>query len=212
MLHYNQSMLTSFFIILAACAVYGLVHSLFASLSAKARAGSWLGNSAQRYYRLFFNIQSVVTILPVLYLSARLPDAPLYTISLPWLTLTLALQFAGAVGLLVGVMQTGLFSFLGLDALRPGWQPRPAVFVSGGLYRWVRHPLYTCGLLVLWLAPVMTWNTLSFSLGLTAYILVGIYYEERKLLREFGPDYADYQQRTPMLIPLVSAKRTSFKK
>lgn len=202
-------MLTSFLIILAACAVYGLVHSIFASLWAKASTVNWLGGTSQRYYRLFFNIQSVVTILPVLYLVARLPDAPLYTIPLPWSNLTLLFQFAGVLGLLVGVMQTGMWSFLGLDALQYNWKPQPAEFVTGGLYRWVRHPLYTCGLLVLWLAPVMTWNILAFAVGLTGYILVGIYYEERKLLREFGQAYADYQQRTPMLIPF---KRVPFKK
>jgi protein-S-isoprenylcysteine O-methyltransferase Ste14 len=65
----------------------------------------------------------------------------------------------------------------------------------------VRHPLYTCGLLIVWLSPVMTWNLLALILGLTVYILVGIHFEERKLRREFGEAYAAYQRRVPALIP-----------
>ena len=70
-----------------------------------------------------------------------------------------------------------------------------------GLYRWVRHPLYTAGLVFIWLTPVMTVNLLAMNLGLTIYIVLGAMFEERKLLHEFGQAYADYQRRTPMLIP-----------
>ena len=41
------------------------------------------------------------------------------------------------------------------------------------------------------------------SLALTIYVLIGIFFEERKLLCEFGQAYADYKSRTPMLIPAL---------
>jgi protein-S-isoprenylcysteine O-methyltransferase Ste14 len=47
----------------------------------------------------------------------------------------------------------------------------------------------------------VTVNAFVVYLSLTVYILVGAYFEERKLLREFGREYADYQSITPMLIP-----------
>jgi protein-S-isoprenylcysteine O-methyltransferase Ste14 len=62
--------------------------------------------------------------------------------------------------------------------------------------------LYAFGLLVLWLVPRMTWNLLALDIGLSAYILIGARFEERKLLREYGPAYADYMRRTPMLLPI----------
>jgi len=38
--------------------------------------------------------------------------------------------------------------------------------------------------------------------------LIGAYFEERKLLREFGEAYAIYKNTTPMLIPgLVFGKK-----
>jgi protein-S-isoprenylcysteine O-methyltransferase Ste14 len=47
----------------------------------------------------------------------------------------------------------------------------------------------------------MTLNSFIVYLALTVYILIGIIFEERKLLREFGQEYADYRSVTPMLIP-----------
>jgi protein-S-isoprenylcysteine O-methyltransferase Ste14 len=74
----------------------------------------------------------------------------------------------------------------------------------------VRHPLYTAGLVLIWLLPILTWNLLALNLGLTAYIFIGAYFEERKLLLEFGDSYAEYREHTPMLIPglkLTQARR-----
>ena len=51
----------------------------------------------------------------------------------------------------------------------------------------------------------MTWNILAFNLGATLYILVGIQFEERKLLKEFGQAYADYRRGVPMLIPFTKS-------
>jgi protein-S-isoprenylcysteine O-methyltransferase Ste14 len=47
----------------------------------------------------------------------------------------------------------------------------------------------------------MTLNLFVVFSSLTIYILIGIYFEERKLLREFGQQYADYKSTTPMLLP-----------
>jgi protein-S-isoprenylcysteine O-methyltransferase Ste14 len=47
----------------------------------------------------------------------------------------------------------------------------------------------------------MTFNLLALNLGLTLYIIIGAYFEERKLLLEFGGAYTEYRQKTPMLIP-----------
>ena len=47
----------------------------------------------------------------------------------------------------------------------------------------------------------MTLNSFVVYLALTLYVLVGIIFEERKLLREYGQDYANYRAVTPMLIP-----------
>jgi protein-S-isoprenylcysteine O-methyltransferase Ste14 len=61
--------------------------------------------------------------------------------------------------------------------------------------------MYTASLLVLWFTPLMSEGLLAFNLGTTLYFVIGGLFEERKLLRQFGPAYAEYRRRTPMLIP-----------
>lgn len=192
---------SSFWITLLAVGVYGVVHSWLASLQAKDLARRSLGASAERGYRLAYNIFAVITLLPVLALPALLPDWTLYTIPLPWVYLTLALQGLALAALTLGVLQTGAWSFLGLEQLLTSVPDRPPPLVVKGLYRWVRHPLYTAGLVFIWLVPVMSANLLALNIGLTLYLIIGAYFEERKLLREYGEAYADYQRRTPMLVP-----------
>ena len=77
------------------------------------------------------------------------------------------------------------------------------------LYRYVRHPLYTGLLLTFWSVPVMTAGRLLFALGSTAYILIGIAFEERDLLRQFGERYRRYREQVGMLIPRARSRRTA---
>jgi protein-S-isoprenylcysteine O-methyltransferase Ste14 len=197
----GAKMVTSPWIILLAVALYGILHSLLASKSAKALAQHWLGASAERGYRLAYNLFAGVSLLPVLALPVLLPDRELYRIPSPWSYLALAIQGLALLALLVGLWQTGLWSFLGLEQLtRPAGSGDSRLVVIG-LYRWVRHPLYTAGLVFLWFTPIMTVNLLALYIGLSLYLVIGAYFEERRLLREFGADYAEYQRRTPMLVP-----------
>jgi methanethiol S-methyltransferase len=193
--------ISSFLVILTAIAAYGGLHSWLASLQAKALARRGLGSAADRVYRLAYNFVAVISLLPVLILPAILADQTIYTIPLPWLLLTLLAQGLAALVLLVGVLQTGLWSFIGLEQLLEAPESQSSHLVVGGLYRWVRHPLYTAGLVFIWLTPVMTWNVLALNIGLSLYLFIGALFEERKLLREFGQAYQNYQQRTPMFFP-----------
>lgn len=73
------------------------------------------------------------------------------------------------------------------------------------LYRYVRHPLYAGLLLGLWCVPVMTAGRLLFALGLSAYILIGIAFEERDLVQQFGDRYRRYREQVGMLFPRARA-------
>jgi protein-S-isoprenylcysteine O-methyltransferase Ste14 len=193
---------TAFWWILFAWVLYGALHSLLASASAKTLAERWLGQRVSRYYCLIYNIVVTLTLLPLLALVVLSPDLEISRITFPWLALTLLVEGVSVLGLLAGVLQTGALRFLGLAQITgsPDFGG-PSKLEIRGLYRYVRHPLYLFGLLIIWLLPLMTWNILAFNLGATIYILVGIQFEERRLLKEFGQAYADYQRRVPMLIP-----------
>lgn len=69
------------------------------------------------------------------------------------------------------------------------------------LYKLVRHPLYSGFLIAFWATPVMSYGHLLLALGMSAYIIIAIRYEEADLVGLFGQDYEDYQARVGMLAP-----------
>lgn len=68
-------------------------------------------------------------------------------------------------------------------------------------YKFVRHPLYVGWFLIFWATPNMTLGHLVFAIGMSAYILIAIPYEERDLVKYHGDAYTRYKSRVPMLIP-----------
>ncbi len=196
-------MTSGFWAILIATGIYGVIHSLLASLRVKAFAAQWMGIvNYQRYYRLGFVIAAGATFLPILAMAALIPDRTIYSIPTPIRYLTLALQGIALFGILAAVMQTGALRFLGLRQITEAHPDDAGRLVTGGLYRLARHPMYTFSFILLWLAPTMTWNLLAMALGLSAYMLAGAYFfEEPKLAREFGNTYREYRAKTPMIVP-----------
>lgn len=194
-------MTISFWLILLAVIGYGLLHSFLASLKTKAQACHWFGPASDRWFRIGYNLIAVLTLLPILFLPILLMDQEIYVIRYPWVILTLILQVLAVFVLIVGLRQTGITSFIGLRQLLLPEDTTPTRLVTTGLYRYVRHPLYSAGLVFIWLISLLTWNLLALNLGLTAYIFIGAYFEERKLRLEFGEAYAEYYHHTPMLIP-----------
>jgi methanethiol S-methyltransferase len=87
-----------------------------------------------------------------------------------------------------------------------GSESRPMTFKSPGLYKLVRHPIYLGFLIFAWVTPVMTVGHLLFAVGSLVYILIGIRFEERDLVNEFGDTYKQYQDRVHGLIPFPKAK------
>ncbi len=188
-------------VIPAAALAYGLIHSVMASTSFKHLVDFLLGNGAKKYYRLLYSVFATITLLPVLTLTALIPDITLYTILAPYRYLTLLIQAASVLLLAYSVIQTGAFQFIGLSQAL-GWKHTDQLN-TGGLYRYMRHPLYAFSLLFIWLTPVMTRNLLLLYAALTVYILIGAFFEERKLQSTFGEAYAAYKVKTAFLIPFI---------
>lgn len=194
---------------IASFAIWAVVHSLTAGPAAKERFRARFGERAyEGWYRVFYNLFSLLSILPVLYvLATSIPDRTLWVIPRPWSYLALAGRAAAALGLALSLWQTDVWSFLGLRQM--AWYLRgeasPAAaeqFVASGTYAWMRHPLYVFSVIFIWLNPVMTLSSLSFNLLATLYFGIGSIYEERRLETAFGSRYAAYRANVPRFIPL----------
>jgi len=192
------------FWLILSIALWGSIHSLLASLSFKSLLRRTLGDKFMKPYRLLYNIFAVISIAPVLYLMAVLPDEVLYQVPPPRSYLMWLGQGISVFLLFVAVSQTDVLSFAGMRQLIE--EEKTGKLVTHGLYRFVRHPLYTFSLLILWLSPKVTINSFIVYLALTLYVLVGAFFEERKLLREFGQEYANYRSVTPMLMPGLKSR------
>jgi protein-S-isoprenylcysteine O-methyltransferase Ste14 len=152
-------------------------------------------------YRLGFNVVGILTLIPVLAIPVFEPGRPLYAVSMPWAGILVAGQIGAAIVVLIGISQTDPWHFLGVRQWTEGESGRPATLVTTGLYRYVRHPLYTAGAAFLWLTPIMTMTLLALYAAFTAYLYLGSLHEERRLRAEFGEAYTDYQRRVPRMIP-----------
>jgi protein-S-isoprenylcysteine O-methyltransferase Ste14 len=118
-------------------------------------------------------------------------QGPLWLLALPVLALLTSMKISAR----------DQARFFGLaQALHPEQVLPQEELYLGGPYRWVRHPLMSCMLVLLWAQPVMSVTLAVLAAGLTAYIAVGLVFEERDLCRRF-PGYAEYRRRVPALIP-----------
>jgi protein-S-isoprenylcysteine O-methyltransferase Ste14 len=195
---------TGFIPILIFGILFGLLHSSLASARLKRWIAQLFQVSGTRYYRLAFAVTATVTAMAYAGSVLLLPDRRMYTIPHPWIIITIVIQLAAAYAILVCLFQSGLMSFLGLDVLFDLKLMNPAETLKvDGFYRYMRHPIYSFSFLVMWLFPVMTWNLMAFFIGCTVYSLIGSYFEEQRLLEQFGVSYKEYRERTAAFIPKI---------
>jgi|WetSurMetagenome_2_1015567.scaffolds.fasta_scaffold187724_2 methanethiol S-methyltransferase len=197
----------SIFALVTVVFLWGLLHSLTASLQFKAFLRRTLGNGVDRYYRLIYNLFSILSFLFVLILALIIPDKTIYVVSFPWAAIMITGEFAALAVLLLAFRQTDILDFLGIRQIIGPKSTKPHKLVTKGFYAYVRHPLYSAGLAIIWLLPFMTARVLVINLALTVYVVVGAYIEERKLRHRFGQEYIDYSAETPMFIPFLKKIR-----
>ncbi|MGA9479613.1 MAG: isoprenylcysteine carboxylmethyltransferase family protein [Desulfobacterales bacterium] len=180
------------------------LHSALVSLSLTEPLRTRFPHAA-RYYRIVYSTVSVVTLAPVLLYAFSLRGTPIFSWQGPWRFGQIALAGMALTFFIAGARHYDLFQFLGLRQLRD--EKACSVLTddcsldTSGILSLVRHPWYTGGILIIWARPLDTSAILT-NLVLTGYFVVGTRLEERKLTAQFGQEYAEYQRRVSMFLPL----------
>jgi len=192
-------------------ALWGFVHSYMARPSFKAKITKVIPEPAER--ATYVLVAGVMSIL--------LTGFWMHIPGTVWI-----IKSGSAVYLLLGVFWFGWaltfaatfainhFDLFGLRQVYLNFknQPRPPLkFVKRAMYKYIRHPIQTGVMIGIWATPVMTNTQLVLTLGFTAYIFIGLWFEERDLIREHGQDYLDYKQEAGKLLPKFGKKNSGNK-
>jgi methanethiol S-methyltransferase len=179
--------------------VYYTVHSVLASTSVKDFLKKKLKKSF-RYYRLSYSILATITLILLLHFQ--------YSFASPVLIKSVLIKYVAILFLVLPGISIMFISikkyFMLLSGVRSIFTPVPASELKvNGIHRFVRHPLYSGTILFVWglffVFPFL--NNFIAVVLLTLYVLIGISFEEKKLIKEFGKNYEVYILNVPMLIP-----------
>ena len=174
--------------------IFAVLHSFLAARSTKDFV--FRHHISEQYYRLFYSLFAMLTTAIWLAFVHALPDQPLYHLTGIAMWLALMLQAIGVVILLLTFRSFDGMMFLGL---KPSTTSIDSFHISG-VYRYMRHPMYTGVMLILFASPIQTMNSLHLCLAMSLYFIIGARLEEQRM-RHMFPEYADYQTRVGAFIP-----------
>jgi len=160
-----------------------------------------------KFYRLFYNLLALLTLLFPLHYSRHFNSPLLFSWQSYFILIQTSLLFLAILLFYLGAKQYDIKQFLGLRQLKSGnshfvLSKEGGVHVSG-ILSLTRHPWYLASLILIWsYSTEVHLATLITNVILTFYLYIGATLEERKILFEFGEEYQNYQQKVSMLLPL----------
>jgi len=77
--------------------------------------------------------------------------------------------------------------------------------VTSGIYRYIRHPLYSSLLFLTWgiFFKAPTWYCMILGLGATLFLVATARADEAECIRFFGQSYRDYMKRSRRFVPFL---------
>ena len=187
-------------------ALFGLHHSVAARIGFKDKLPNSVPKSVER---------ATYVLVASLLLAALMwfwhpIDVTIWSVGGIGATILWVLFFTGWFILFTSTWLLNHFELFGLQQAAYHGAPEgspPMEMKTPGYYRLVRHPIYLGFFIALWATPEMSVGHLVLALSMTAYIFIGIRYEERDLVAHFGDDYAEYQKKVGPLIPGLGKSR-----
>jgi protein-S-isoprenylcysteine O-methyltransferase Ste14 len=113
----------------------------------------------------------------------------------------------GGIGVLCVLGIYWLFSSIGTGITPTSATRKEHKLAVNGIYRYIRHPLYTIGSSLFVSFGMMADNWFIAALGILTFILMAIRTpkEEANLIEKFGDEYREYMKRTGRFLPKIGS-------
>ena len=184
---------------------YGIIHSLLIS----SQFSTWAAKVMGRYfafYRLAYNLFSMISFIVLLYYTNTLGTKLVIRFLPPWTILQQVLLIGSGFVMVWAFLSYDCLEFMGIRQILEFWEKehftQPKTITKKGLLGIVRHPMYLATIVFMW-SLNSTWAGILVHSILTIYIFIGIRLEERKLVKQLGSAYLEYQRDVPSLIPFT---------
>ena len=185
--------------------VFAVQHSVMARPWFKRR---WTRIVSPAIERSTYVLTATLAVALLLWQWQPLP-ATVWSVGPAWARAALwTLHLAGWGLLLLSTFALGHFDLFGLRQVLAGKTYAEPGFREPVLYRIVRHPLMVGFLIAFWATPDMSVGRLLFAVAASAYIMVGVRFEEHDLKRQLGAPYTDYMARVPRFVPRPAGRVT----
>ncbi len=203
-----MTIVTDIIIIVILFGLFGLIHSIMAADFVKHRLVNKIGSQIA-WYRLFFNIVSVITFVAAWYLSPK-PYILIYELQYPWDIVMVGVQIIAVIGAVYAFRFFDGLEFLGFRQVlrkeRGNYDQSELdehyTLEINGPYKYMRHPIYFFSIMYLVARPVLYLFDLIFVICLIIYFFIGAFFEEKKLVARFGVKYIDYKKNVPAIFPI----------
>jgi protein-S-isoprenylcysteine O-methyltransferase Ste14 len=82
---------------------------------------------------------------------------------------------------------------------------KTTTLVTTGIYHYIRHPLYSSLLFLVWgiFFKIPTWFGTLLALAATSFLVATAKADEAECIRFFGPAYEAYMKQTKMFVPFL---------
>ncbi|MBY8988671.1 MAG: isoprenylcysteine carboxylmethyltransferase family protein [Candidatus Lokiarchaeota archaeon] len=160
---------------------------------------AWKECTILRYLSWFFNLTMCISFLIWIWFPIPFLDWKIHPTYLTCILIGIGLGTPFFIILLKAMKDAGSESLY----------PSRATIMYGGIYNYIRHP-QTLGEFPMFVSLAFFVNSWFLVFLMVVFIIVYppimIYYEEKDLVRRFGDDYRDYQQRTGAIFPKIRKK------
>jgi protein-S-isoprenylcysteine O-methyltransferase Ste14 len=181
-----------------------VLHSALISITVTEYLERHLGTH-YRFYRLLFNLFAIASLAVVILYQWSIRTTPVFDWAGYLRGVQVVLILLGLLLFVLGARKYDARRFLGLAQIKDGVSTKAMTQTgdldTSGISSVIRHPWYLALLLLIWARP-LDLSVIVLNAVFSVYIVIGARLEERKLVREFGGIYLDYQQRVSMLLPI----------